>query len=386
MPPSTPSRPIAQASPRPLRILYMIDEMEALTAGGTERQILQMMMLMKAAGAEVQLCLLRKTEWLTEEAAGVPVHVCHLGSILSLQGLRDLNRLRHWMRSQRFDVVQTFFIDSSLIGPIAAKLAGIPVILGSRRNLNYWMTPMTRLAQRFSNLFVTRLVANCEAVKDAVVQTEAFDRQRVDVIYNGLDVERFQPDAALRRQKRQELGFTDDHFVVGNVSVLRPVKGCEAFLETASLVRQTHPAARFVLVGEGPLRTALEARAARLGLQEVLIFAGSQEDVRPFLNAFDAAVLCSESEGFSNSILEYLAIGLPTIVTQAGGNAEAVGDAGATAPVNDVVALALELDRVIKDENLAKAMKKKALSRAQAFGFAATQARLQEYYQALLRS
>lgn len=373
----------ASSPSRPLRILYMIDEMEALTAGGTERQILQMIALMKDAGAEVQLCLLRNTEWLTEEIAGVPVHVCHLGSILSGRGLRDLNRLRRWIRLQQFDVVQTFFIDSSLIGPVVAKLAGVRVVLGSRRNLNYWMTFSTRFAQRISNLFITRLVANCEAVKTAVAKTEGFDPGRIDVIYNGLDVARFHPDEDMRRRKRRELGFTEEHFVIGNVSVLRPIKGCETFIEMAKLVSQDHPAARFVLVGDGPLRCALENQIELLGMGPVFFFAGSQEDVRPFLNAFDAAVLCSESEGFSNSILEYMAAGLPTVVTDVGGNAEAVGNAGKAVPVGDVSALAREMGLLMKNTDHAKLLSRNALMRVQGFSFPSTRTRLLQYYRSL---
>jgi L-malate glycosyltransferase len=371
----------ASALSRPLRILYMIDELEAITAGGTERQVLQMIALMKDAGAEVELCLLRNTPWLTTDMVGAPIHRCHLGSIFSPAGLLGLNRLRQWIRERRFDVVQTFFIDANIVGPIVARLAGTPLVLGSRRNLNYWMTPFTSRAQRFSNLFVSRLVANCAAVRDAVAHLEHFDDTRIDVVYNGLDLTHFRPDPALRETTRARLGLNPEEVLVGNVSVLRPIKGCEMFLEAAKLVRESLRQARFILVGDGPLRNALEAQARRLGIAEAVIFAGSQEDVRPYLNAFDIAVLSSESEGFSNSILEYLAYGLPTVVTDAGGNAEAVGNAGRVVSVGDGTALAGEIVWLASDAERCNLLKNLALDRAKSFGLVATQARLVQIYE-----
>jgi len=139
--------------------------MEAITAGGTERQILQMIRLLREAQMEPEICIFRDTAWLTEDVAGCPVHNAGIGKLLSVRATPQFWRLVRWMRTKRFDVVQTFFIEANILGPILARFAGVPLILGSRRNLNYWMKPHHLVLQRISNRFVSRLVANCEAVR-----------------------------------------------------------------------------------------------------------------------------------------------------------------------------------------------------------------------------
>ena len=367
-----------------MRICFLIDEMESIAAGGTERQILQMAELMLAEGADVQLCVLRNTEWLAAMQLPFPVKYLKLHSFFSLGGLAEAWRLRRWLKQERFDLLQTFFVDSNIAGPILGKSAGVHVVLGSRRNLNHWTSRATRLLQRFSNLFVTRLVANCQAVKLTIAQEERFPAEKIDVVYNGLDVDSFRPNVPLRMETRKRLGISDDEVLVGNVSTLRPIKGTELFLECAGLISRSSPQARFLLVGGGPLQRQLEQRKSELQLGDRFIFAGSQDDVKPYLHAMDLGVLCSESEGFSNSILEYMAAGLACVVTDAGGNREAVADAGEVVPANDPARLAEAVRRVAADATLRRRYSEAALRRVQNFGLKTTQKRLGEYYRGLL--
>jgi L-malate glycosyltransferase len=370
----------------PVRILYVIDEMEAITAGGTERQILQMIALMRRSGAEMQLCTLRGTSWLTEQQAGCPVAFFQIQSVFGLQGLRQLMRMRRWMRSQRFQIVQTFFVESSLVGPVVARLAGVPVVIGSRRNLNWWMDRKLAWAQRFSNLFATRLLANCEAVRRVVLQTEGASEDKVDVVYNGVDTAWFVRDLGRRERTRAVLGVLPQQVVIGNTATLRPMKGLESFLAAAAIVYKEHPDIRILLVGDGPLRPELEALIDRLGLREICILAGSQQDMRPYLDAMDIGVLSSESEGFSNSILEYLAAGVACIATDVGGNAEALGGAGRLVGVGDVAGLARAIAEFVENADLRRQCAAAALQRAQRFSLTTAQAALTRYYQGLLGS
>ncbi|MEO5936331.1 MAG: glycosyltransferase [Terriglobales bacterium] len=365
-----------------MRILYMIDEMQALTDGGTERQVLQMIALMKQAGADVHLCTLRGTEWLTAEQAGCPVEHFHYRSFWRPGSIMELLRLRRWMRDKKVEILQTFFVEANILGPLVGRMASVPIILGSRRNLNYWMSPLAALAQRIANRFAMRLVANCNAVKQHVIATESVDAGKVDVMYNGLDAAHFAPNDERRRQLRQEYGFRDSDVVVGAVSVLRPIKGCETFIDAAGEVLRQDPNARFVLVGDGPLRSSLETRAASLG--DRFRFAGAQKDIRPFLNMFDIGVLASESEGFSNSILEYLAAGLPCVVTNVGGNPEAIENAGVVVTQKQPAELAEAVLILLRDRVRRASLSTKALARAKDFDLESTQSKLAAYYERLL--
>jgi glycosyltransferase involved in cell wall biosynthesis len=193
---------------------------------------------------------------------------------------------------------------------------------------------------------------------------EKFPVDRIDVIYNSIDAGQFRPDPEIRMRVRNELQIADDHVVIGNVSTLRPVKGVQHFVAAAALVRKRAPAARFLVIGDGPQRPAIERQIADLQLGSVFRLLGSQEAIAPYLQAMDIAVLSSESEGFSNSILEYMAAGLPSVVTDVGGNREALGDAaGAVVPPGDTKGLAEAILKMLDDPNQRRELTEKSLSR-----------------------
>jgi glycosyltransferase involved in cell wall biosynthesis len=365
-----------------LRILYIIDEMEAITAGGTERQILQMIEMVRNEGADPTLCLLRGAEWVDAELQGVSVVRFDLRSLLSIGGLREMWRIYRWMRRERFDVVHSFFVEANVVAPILSWCAGVPVRIGSRRNLNHWMTFPYRMLQSFSNLFVTRLAANCVAVRKKVEATEFFSEGKIDVNYNGLDTEHFRPDMQSREQQRAVLGIPPGEIVIGNTSTLRTPKGVDDFLRAAASVVKILPG-KILLVGDGPLRGELERLAAELAIAERTIFAGAQTDVRPWLAAMDIAVMSSHAEGFSNSILEYMACGLPSIVSRVGGNAEAVSDCGIVTPAGDVPALSGAILQLARSQELRERLGACARNRALLFSLPSTQAALIDYYRKL---
>jgi glycosyltransferase involved in cell wall biosynthesis len=369
-----------------IRILYLIDEMHALSAGGTERQVLQMIQLSAQAGLEPTLCVLRGTHWLTEAQAGCRIRHGNLGRILSPGGLTELFRLLSWMRRERFHVVQTFFIDGNVIGPILARLARVPVVLGSRRNLNYWMSSRFQKVQRLANLFVTELVANCQAVKGVVVATEKISANKVRVLYNGIDTSTFDADPVGRAQARNRLQLGDDDVLVGTVANFTPVKGIEEFVRAAALVVEKSPHAHFLLIGDGPMRSQLEAMIGELGLHRRFHILGSQDNVVPYLNALDVAVLPSRAEGFSNSLLEYMAVGLACVATDVGGAREALGEAaGILVAPGDPAALAHAILELVQDGARRSALAAAGYRRVRTlFSLDQTRTRLLGYYLRLL--
>lgn len=330
--------PTSPTALRGARILFLVDEISAITAGGTERQILQMIDICKRSGMRPQICVLRRTRWLTPEIAGCPVVYYQIDKISSLRGMRTLLQIARWACTQKFDILQTFFSEANLVGPVIGRMAGIPIILGTRRNLNHPRRddPNRRMlrVQSVVNLLVNQTIVNSRAVLERIVESEAISRKRICVVYNGIDLTRMRPAPGLRAPMRRALGIDDDQILVGNVSGLRKIKGVQMFLDAAVEAHRRDPRLRFLLIGDGELKPQLEQSIRKYGLEGIFRLNGAAEDVRPYLAALDVAVLCSHAEGFSNSLLEYMACGIPVIATDVGGNREALGSCGLLIPAN----------------------------------------------------
>ncbi len=208
--------------------------------------------------------------------------------------------------------------------------------------MHYALTPSRLLAQRFANCFTTGIIANCEAVRKLVESMERADPRKMHVLYNGIDLRAFTPCSATHREVRQELGVQPSEVLIGCVSAVRPIKGIEYLVKAARQILPKAPSAKFCVVGSGPDLDKLKAITdADSAVAQRFLWVGAREDVKPFLRAFDIAVLPSLSEGFSNSILEYMAMGLPVVATDVGGNREALEDgAGLLVPAADSQALA----------------------------------------------
>jgi glycosyltransferase involved in cell wall biosynthesis len=143
-----------------------------------------------------------------------------------------------------------------------------------------------------------------------------------DVIYNGIDVERFRSPP--RRDVRSELGWLPGDFVVGLCAALRPEKRVHDLLEAASMLLSQGLPLRLLLIGDGGERRAIERRATQLGVAARLHIAGMQADVAPFIHACDVMTLVSSSEAFSIAVLEAMACGKPVVLTRVGGAAEQI--------------------------------------------------------------
>jgi glycosyltransferase involved in cell wall biosynthesis len=221
--------------------------------------------------------------------------------------------------------------------------------------------------------FVDCYVANSHAVRRLVQQREGAADKKISVIYNGYDAPLEtdgETDIASER-----LGLPRSAPVVGIVANLKPVKRIDTLVEAFSLIGDRHPDSRLVIVGDVDSREgratlrALESLAQELGVRERIVFAGRVDAPMPYIKRFTVAVLCSESEGFSNSIIEYMQARRAVVCTDAGGNAELVrdGDNGFLVPVGDARALADRLDRLMSEPDLARQMGGAALETVSAY-------------------
>jgi L-malate glycosyltransferase len=361
-----------------LKILFVVDELESMSAGGSERQVLQLVEILRSSGHNVSLAIFRKSDWLRYEGTPYPIHFCDVRSVLSPLGFFRLWEFVRWMRKEKFDVVQTMFREANLIGPPLARLAGIPVVLGSRRNLNHAMNRYFTVLQRFSNRFVSRLVANSEVVRDVVSKRERISPTKIDVLYNGVDTQYF---GTKLTSTRIRFGISENATVVGVVSRFGWIKGLDIFVYAAKAVLTKHPETYFMMMGDGPTLPAVRALAVELKIAEKCFFVPAQRDIRPFLSTFDIAVLPSRSEGFSNALLEYMSAGLPIVSTNVGGNAEALGSAGVLVVPNAPDALAKGISILVEDPELRKKLGERAQTRAkELFDIKNAKIRLAEYF------
>ncbi len=257
---------------------------------------------------------------------------------------RGRSRLIALFRERKVSVVQTFFVEAHLLGGQAARKAGVPLIISSRRNLGYNYDLKERLLLKLANRYPHIFLANSLAVADAISKTEGLDRSRLHVIYNGISTN---PDVA-----RQ----ADDRPTIVMVANLRPVKEIDTLINTLPAVVARFPRLRARIIGEGPERGRLEALVEQLSLKSTIEFVGGTSDVAGSIAGAQVGVLTSRSEGFSNAILEYMRQGLPVVATNVGGNPEAVEDGrnGYLFDPRDSTALAGHLLRLLGDPRLAR--------------------------------
>lgn len=307
------------ASARPLRVMFV---QTIMPVGGAEMLTVNLMRRLDRRRFAPELCCLKQPgplgEWLADE---IPVHHDLLSSKYDL---RVLPRLVRVLRARRIDAVITVGAgDKMFWGRLAARRAGVPVIISALHStgwpdgvgrLNRWLTPL-------SDAFV----AVAPSHGRFLIEHERFPRNRVVVIPNGVDTERFAalPDAGALRA---ELGISPTAPVVTIVAALRPEKNHELFLDMAVRVRRKLPEARFLIVGDGPRRAALEERARALGLASSVLFLGSRDDVPRLLSTSDVFALTSHNEANPVSILEAMSVGRPVVATNVGSIHEIVAD------------------------------------------------------------
>lgn len=365
----------------------MIDQLASNTAG-TENQLIKMINGLDRDTFEVCLVSLNDHPWLDLNRTLVhcPVKIFKIKAQRILTASRNFIRLVSWLRNQHPDIVHTFFPIANILGVLAARISGVPRILSSRRDYGEWMLPRYLQATRFANRFVSRIVTNSDEVKKLTVNKEGFDSARIDVIYNGIDLSpfaRMQPDHSLRTA----LGIPEHNKVVGIVANFRPMKRHETFLRAARKILDHRDDIEFLLIGETVLgdrrQEMLEQLATDLNVTERLHFTGKQNNVLPYLSIMDIGVNCSQGEGLSNAIMEYMAAGIACVVSDSGGNTDLIqaNVHGLVFPLDDYDALANAVLKLLSNSTLRSCLQKQARLRIdQELALPAMIARVEKYY------
>lgn len=326
------------------KILYVID---SLARGGTELQLVGLIERLDRRRFRPHLLTLRETDTALNPS-DCPHLAWRVPRLLSAGGVGAVWRLSRLLRRERFDVVQTFFQDATIFGGVAARLAGTPGRLACFRDLGFWRTRGQELLLHRVYPLMTGYLANAEVVKRHFCERDGLAADRVRVIPNGVDV------AALPWVEHS--GPTTDIGIVGNLN--RRVKRTDLFLRAAGSVGREFPQITWHVVGDGRFRAEYEALARSEGIAERTVFAGRLDDAPAYLARLQVGVLCSDSEGLSNALLEYMLRGCVPVATRVGGNPEAVTDGvtGLLTPPDDAPALASALRRLVVDPALRRAL------------------------------
>ena len=323
------------------KVTFVIDHFIPWKAG-TEHQ-LTMLLTDLPEDWTVEIIVFRDSHWLDEHADSLRVkaRTIHINDFRTFTTYRNILSLIAYLRHSKPDVVHTFFPVANIVGVIAASLASVPLIISSRRDFGEWMTPKYLKATRFANRFVSSIITNSSRVRSMTHDVEGIDFDKIQVIANGIEVERFLelPDA---KSCRASLGLPDDALVVGLVANYRPMKRHSVLVRAAAQLAQQYPQSRFVLVGtnatDEDILSQVRSLARELEVDDRVIFTHSDADIRELLAAFDIGANCSEGEGLSNAIMEYMASGLPCVVADSGGNPDLI--------VHEENGLLFELDNV----------------------------------------
>lgn len=336
---------MSPALPRlPITVLFVNTD---LRVGGQERALVEIVRgLDRAKIRPVVVCLKEPGELAARVTeAGVPLHA-RLTS--GRYDVRVLWRLLRIVRSERAAVVCTVGSgDKMFWGRLAGKLGGARTVSTIHKTRGANGEPAIERWNRWLSPITDRYVAVANGAAEHLIREEGLPREKLCVIHNGVDVARFA--SGDRAATRARLGLDPRDFVIAHVAVLRPEKGHDVLLAAAARVRERVPHARFLLIGDGPQRDAIESRRAELGLDATVRLLGQRSDLPDLLAAADAAVLASHDrvETFPNSILEAMAARLPIVATAVGSLDELVEDGvtGFLVRSGDSIALA---DRLIE--------------------------------------
>lgn len=335
------------------RVLHLVWN---LIRGGTEGQCARVAMALAEQGWAQRVGVFRREGFFlgpVERACG-SVHVVEIATLASMQTCRAVRRLAGFIRAEKIDLVHTWDADAAVFGSIAARLAGVPCVT-SRRDLGEIYPAWKLWRMRRADAHARAVVVNARAIADAPC-CRHLSPGKARVIPNILDLrefdERFQaPPAGLPPLPAPPR--------IVMVARLDPEKDVPTLLRAMIRVVGLHREARLAIIGEGGERPSLEAMCRDLGLPSHVAFLGEQTQVPALLRGAAIGVLVpNRNEGLSNTILEYMAAGLPVVATDCGGNRELVDDGvtGRVVPAGDDAAVADAIVSLLREPERARQM------------------------------
>jgi len=320
----------------------------SLNIGGTERQLVELVKGLDKNTYEITVGLFYDEGILREELIAIK-GVKYLPLFKS--GRWDYFRFGAWLiialRRLKPHILYSFLPDANLLGLILGKIARVKRIVWGVRASNMdvsrydWLAVvslrMSALLSRFPDAIIANSFGGIKFHRNI-----GYNTNRMMIIQNGIDIDRFKPDHLSRLKLRDEWGIDKNSVLIGIVGRLDPMKDHETFLKAAAIFLKKDNNICFVCVGDGDefYMEKLCDLSNALGATESVIWVGSRYDMPGVYNAFDMLTLSSCGEGFPNVVGEAMACGVPCVVTDVGDSAIIVGETGIVVPSKDPQALA----------------------------------------------
>jgi len=318
------------------RVLHVITR---LIVGGAQENTLYTASLLNPACFDVQVVCGPQTGSegsLIEEArmGGIALSILPelVRQIDPLKDLIALHKLRRIIRHGRYQIVHTHSSKAGVLGRLAAWLEGVPIIIHSVHGWSFhdFMPTISRRTyvqlEKTMARFTQMLIVVSEQDKRKGLAAGIGNEGQYRLIRSAIPLEEFKPCLHKRAEVRRELGFSEDAPVIGCVGRFSAQKNPLAWIDAAARVARARPQARFLLVGDGPLRSQVEAAAAGLGIADRLILTGLRRDPARMMSAMDIFLLTSLWEGLPRVIPQAMSLGLPVVATQADGTSDIIQD------------------------------------------------------------
>jgi len=335
-----------------MRILHLITK---LGLGGAETQLLVLAQAMHAQGHDIRVVTLIPGGENAQRLRKAGIQLDDLGMRRGLPTPWGIFRLVRLLRAWRPDVVQSWLYHADLVATIAAHFASVPALLWNLRCSVLDPGDHSRLL-----FLIIRLLARLSGYPDCIISNSAAGRQfhrqmgyspqRWQVIPNAIYTDRYKPSEKARLDLRSELGVPEDALLVALVARFHPMKDHRCFLQAVAPIAALQPKLHVVLVGQGMdvANSALGSLLADTGLQGQVHLLGARTDMPLLQAAWDIAVSASYSEGFSNTIAEAMACGVPCVSTAVGDAQLLLGDTGRLVPAKEPLAMQKALQELLQ--------------------------------------
>ena len=330
-----------------IRLCFFIG---SLKIGGAQKHLVELINCLDRNIFDVFLVIGNNEDGFKEQLNLDPKYILclELDKYYNLSGLKGLFVLTKYLKNNKIDILHSYLFECNIYSSIVHIFTpGIKFIM-SIRNMNYTHGRLKIIATHYASVIANHVTVVCNKVGQYVVEREKINPNKITTLYNAVDNIIF--TLPTNRLKNND----DGSISIVCVASLNYRKGQEYLLDAISLLLNQGRKIQLYLLGDGKNRKVLEELSIKLGISDIVTFAGYVKDVRESLGHMDIGVLSSFEEGMSNALLEYMAMGIPVVTTDVGGNREVNldGVTGLVIPPRNSVVLANALDKLITDNNL----------------------------------